>query len=1246
MADADAPVQNRGLKREASVQCGNLTIEFPFVPYEAQKIFMSRAVDAMESSSNALLESPTGTGKTLCLLCSTLAWRKMHDKQRVTVVPSVSSVNVDIVNGKQSRGDIPVSTTIVYASRTHSQLQQVVSELKSSVYAEDVKLSILGSRDQLCSNKKIRSKNSGTALTNACNLITLHHKCPHKNKFDSKHKNADGASTWLGGLEDSFMKSSIGKNPVMDVEELVSLGEREEVCSFFHSRAATKTADLILMPYNYLFNRRNQRALSIGWNNAVVVIDEAHNIESAACESLSKTFSSADIGRTIAELQTVARALRDGLNNAIESMLPVGAPDKAAVMSALKAVFEVEKRLDSVPLSKSGPGPKDSCHYPAEWLSEMFASVGFTADKKAYFLEQLDLACDLLAVCGMLDSKEGAGVQQAGTVSGKEAALVKFLDLLYLSYPSQKEETNTVHRKISDCVVYICEGDNKSQSSASKKPWILNFWCFSAGKALKQLKGLGVRSLLLASGTLSPMGALKADFDLPFPIELENKHVIRNSQIWVSAVSKGPSGGQLNSTMKNRGLNTYKDELGNSIIDICLTMLGKGISNTPKGAKINGGVLVFFPTYFVMEDCIKRWKESGVWMKLEVAGGAIFVEPRGGNGGATKPQPDAPTRHTQSKGSSKAVPSANGRGSDPANAGKSNTFESFISSFESAVKRNGNALLLAVCQGKVSEGIDFTNEKGRAVVVTGIPYAPIGDAWIVLKRQYLDEKARGFIPSASSSASTRDVKDSSAASVYGNFNFNKISTAQLGRAGWSEGISRNKSSLSQGIAAGTTTIIAKPAVPSSAKASMQSGNKGTAGGVSGETWYSQTASRAVNQALGRIIRHKDDWGAIFLLDDRFERENQRNQLSSWIRPRLQKHSDFSQCLQSFRNFLTVNSPAKTATGSSEIDGTLFASVPAPRVPTDPDRQKRKQAIRESNLGNKKVTVNRDVLPNDLGDDEGGISFINPDFFLSQQQSKQPAVAPCEAARRKAGSTSVTNSAPAKPRSMSEMLKTKKDDPFAVRYDKPRAEPQPPSSLSTSRLAGGSQTGSTAQDLFLSVLNSGAIRGASDHVSIPGVSKSNVFNFGVDGRNPWIRVHETTKPGSIATSGPPAKQGQQTLHTFMKKRSISSPPAQSGNAPTNSLKKKAKQSPDSQADPLDLLDSIMAPRGKPVSNSVRGANIICGVCRHKDPEDACTAKACGHICCKPCWVSWLRVNKSCPLCKVPVTEDSIMGLHFK
>jgi regulator of telomere elongation helicase 1 len=30
---------------------------------------------------------------------------------------------------------------------------------------------------------------------------------------------------------------------------------------------------------------------------------------------------------------------------------------------------------------------------------------------------------------------------------------------------------------------------------------------------------------------------------------------------------------------------------------------------------------------------------------------------------------------------------------------------------------------MAVCRGKVSEGVDFADGRGRAVVITGIPFA-------------------------------------------------------------------------------------------------------------------------------------------------------------------------------------------------------------------------------------------------------------------------------------------------------------------------------------------------------------------------------------------------------------------------------------------------------------------------------------------------------------------------------------------
>ena len=35
---------------------------------------MENVITALNNKNHGLLESPTGTGKTLCLLCSSLAW--------------------------------------------------------------------------------------------------------------------------------------------------------------------------------------------------------------------------------------------------------------------------------------------------------------------------------------------------------------------------------------------------------------------------------------------------------------------------------------------------------------------------------------------------------------------------------------------------------------------------------------------------------------------------------------------------------------------------------------------------------------------------------------------------------------------------------------------------------------------------------------------------------------------------------------------------------------------------------------------------------------------------------------------------------------------------------------------------------------------------------------------------------------------------------------------------------------------
>ena len=48
------------------------------------------------------------------------------------------------------------------------------------------------------------------------------------------------------------------------------------------------------------------------------------------------------------------------------------------------------------------------------------------------------------------------------------------------------------------------------------------------------------------------------------------------------------------------------------------------------------------------------------------------------------------------------------------------------------------ALMMAVCRGKVSEGIDFKDNHARAVITVSIPYPSVMDLNVKLKKQYND----------------------------------------------------------------------------------------------------------------------------------------------------------------------------------------------------------------------------------------------------------------------------------------------------------------------------------------------------------------------------------------------------------------------------------------------------------------------------------------------------------------------------
>ncbi|KAL8448687.1 hypothetical protein Emed_003596 [Eimeria media] len=134
---------------------GGVNVTFPFTPYDSQQQLMLKTVEAALRAEHALLESPTGSGKTLCLLCAALAvqqqQQQLMQKQLLRRTPPSSLNSIPAAAGLQQTPHQqqqllllqrlqhqqagPAVGKIVYASRTHSQLQHVIAELRKTPYA-------------------------------------------------------------------------------------------------------------------------------------------------------------------------------------------------------------------------------------------------------------------------------------------------------------------------------------------------------------------------------------------------------------------------------------------------------------------------------------------------------------------------------------------------------------------------------------------------------------------------------------------------------------------------------------------------------------------------------------------------------------------------------------------------------------------------------------------------------------------------------------------------------------------------------------------------------------------------------------------------------------------------------------------------------------------------------------------------------------------------------------------------------
>ncbi|XP_062085847.1 regulator of telomere elongation helicase 1 homolog [Humulus lupulus] len=212
---------------------------------------------------------------------------------------------------------------------------------------------------------------------------------------------------------------------------------------------------------------------------------------------------------------------------------------------------------------------------------------------------------------------------------------------------------------------------------------------------MEEFSKLFVGSIFLTSSTLSPMDSFAQELKLDFPVRLENPHVIKFSQIWAGVVPVGPSGYPFNSSYRSRDTLEYKQELGNAIDKQSERVISRFDFNVSVNFAriVLDGLLVFFPSYYLLDQCI------GCWKKMSHANSTTLWE--------------RICRHKK--------PVVEPR--------QSFLFSESIEDYMAKLKDSSTsgAIFFDVCRGKVSEGLDFADHVGRAVIVTGMPFATMTD---------------------------------------------------------------------------------------------------------------------------------------------------------------------------------------------------------------------------------------------------------------------------------------------------------------------------------------------------------------------------------------------------------------------------------------------------------------------------------------------------------------------------------------
>ncbi|KAI1188553.1 helicase C-terminal domain-containing protein [Nemania serpens] len=832
-------------------QTRNIEFHHPFTPYHVQQQFMHTVYNVLERGNGqiGILESPTGTGKSLSLICAALTWLRNHKKR---------TYEISVDAAANSFKDEPDWVVEQLLKRKRAEIVDLWEERESNLRKIRAREVMMEERER---KRRRYGEDASRKEANDADdeedewLLDGEHDEDTPRFSDIRKEETDDSTdedqvkiyytsrthsqltqfvaelrrpTFPPSVPDEFLKSD--EDHETEAVKHVPLSSRQKLCinpsvarlgslSAINDRCSELQQSKSKDKCRFIPNATNLGQTHQFRDNVLATLPDIEDLH-----GLGKTFQVCPYyaSRTAihgAEVITLPyplllqKAARDALGIKLDGNIVI-IDEAHNIMDAIANVYASEICL------------KDLVR--ARLLLEVYVK---RFGKKLKGENRVMVGQVARAVDGLrtwmentLHAKSEQGIVDPNLLLKHKGIdqinLFKLIDYVqnsklaykiegYAAHVESQGETKPATPFSSTPVLHILVSFLVSLSNLSSEGRIfyhkhsekgqqdikLSYLLLSPSHAFSSI-ALKARAVILAGGTMSPFDDYTSHL---FPDVAPEKvttlscgHVIPASNLCVWTLSSCQPKTKVDRkefefSYQKRSDKALINDLGLAILNICTA--------------VPDGVVVFFPSYGYLDEVVRVWNETDgpdstptIWNKLQNKK-TVFSEAKGGSSDDLLEQ------------YSKAI-------LDDDNSPAATT--------KRATRARG-ALLLSVVGGKMSEGINFSDRLGRCVVIVGLPYPNINSPDWRARIEYIESTT-----------------------------LERLTTGEVPRP------------RSEAIAA------AKQAA---------------------RDFYENACMRAVNQSIGRAIRHRDDYAAIVLVDRRFGTDRIRGKLPGWIQGGLVNDSE-------------------------------------------------------------------------------------------------------------------------------------------------------------------------------------------------------------------------------------------------------------------------------------------------------------------------------------------------------------------